>query len=236
MTLNELKELAAHWAGESAANADPDFSFAATMLLNSAQLRYGRKFLVPRGYYDALNITSQTITVPRVPYKNGLLSVFDITNKRRIPIYTPYEADNKWPDRVSAQPGRTQIVEWDNANPSVIKLWPQPSSANDYRIFYAFAPTPMKSGSDQAWDGVYPEYHEIIALAAALDYVERRLGEDSANLIADENPYGPLNAPRWLRGKLDKMEQEVAVAIQPFDVVGTRDAQLGFANSSYRWS
>lgn len=236
MTLNELRELAANWAGKSAANADPDFGFAITMLLNSAQLRYGRKFLVPRGYYNAVGVTTPTITLPNTPYKNGLISVFDITNKRRIPVYSPYEADNKWPDRASAPAGRTQIVEWDNANPSVINLWPQPATPNDYRVFYAFTPSVLQQGNDQAWNGVFPEYHEIIALAAALDYVERRLGEDSANLVADQNPYGPLNAPRWLRGKLDKMEQEVSLAVSAFNTVGTGDSQLGFRNSSYSWS
>ena len=236
MTLNELRELAANWAGRSAVNSDADFNMIITSLLNSAQMRYGRRFLVPRGYYSASGVTGSTITLPKTPYKNGVLSVFDATNQRRIPVYTPYEADNKWPDRASASKGATQIVEWDNAQPTVLTLWPQPSSANDYRIFYAYAPQPMATGDDEPWDGIYPEYHEIIALAAALDYVERKLGEDSANLIADQNPYGPLNAPRWLRGKLDKMEQEVAIALTPFDVVGTGDEQLGFRNSSYRWS
>ena len=236
MTLQELRELAAHWAGYSAANADPNFVAIVNALLNNANRRYGARFLIPRTTEVFTGVSTSLITLTNTPYSNGLFSVIDRTNKRRLPIYNTYEADNRWPDRATASPGLPRFVEWEPANPTSLTIHPQPSPPVDLAVFYSYVPPQMQSGDDQPWDGQYPEYHELLAIAAALDYVEKRLGEDSAEKLRDENPYGPLNAPNWLKKKLIEKEMEVMNAVVRIASVPTADAYGGtWRSPGYRF-
>lgn len=236
MTLQELRELTAHWAGFTAANADPGFIAIVNQLLNSANVRYSAKFYLPRRTEVFTGVSTPTITLTSQPLSNGLFSVIDRTNKRRLPIYNTYEADNHWPDRFSSSPGKPAMVEWEPSNPTQLNIWPQPSSPTDIAVFYAYVPPQMLQGTDQPWDGQYPEFHDVLAIAAALDYVEKRLGEDSAEKLRDENPYGPLNAPNWLRKKLLQREMEVLDATVRIAPVPTADPYGGdWRSPGYRF-
>ena len=238
MDLQELRNRMAHWAGLTASNADPDFNSISTTLLNAAQVRYGRRLFVPRSNLLFSGVGTPTITLPDTPYHNGIISVFDVSNGRRLPVFDVYTADNEYPDRANMNPGLPEFVEYDYlSSPNVLRLWPAPSTAIDIRVFFAFMPQLMRAGTDQPWNGQFPEYHEIIALSAALDYVERRLGEDALDRQRDENPYGPLNAPNWLRKKLAEMESEVQANVSVLvRSVPTANRRLGFRNSGYRWT
>jgi len=232
MTYQELRELAAHWAGFPSANTDPNFIAIVGVLLNNAQLRYGNRYFVPRRY-ESHSISSTSLLLDKTPYSNGVISVFDRTNKRRLPIYTPYEADNEFPDRFDATPDQPKVVVFDSANPTELGVFPQPLNPVELVVLYAYVPPRMERGEDHAWDGQFNEYQEIIAIAAALDYVERRLGEDSAELRKDENPYGPLNAPNWLRKKLAEKEVELQNALYRFGNLPTADAWGDWRSPGY---
>lgn len=237
MNLQELRELAAHYAGLTSSTAAGDFNSIITPLLNAAQVRHGRRLRVPRQYVTLTGVTTATVTLPITPYaSNGLISVFDLTNKNRLPIYRPYEADNEWPDRASAPPGVPSMVEWDQTNPATLTIYPTPSTPVDLRVFIAYDPPQMQVAADQPWSGQFPEHHELIAVSAALEYVEKRIGDDAETLVADRNPYAPLNAVRWLRGKLDALEKEAFNALVPVLSVPTANRRLTFRNSGYRWT
>lgn len=214
MTLHELRNAAAHWAGFTGANEDPQFVAVVNSLLNAAQLRYGRKWLLPRAYEDTtVAAGTANYTLANQPYSDGVLSVS--IDGKRVPVIDAYGIDNEYPDRDPAATGEVRFVEYDSTGSSnTLRLWPAPATAiNRMRIYYAYIPPRMESGNDEPWDGQFQEYHEIIALRAALQYVEKRLGEDSAEKLKDENPYGPLNAPNWLRRRLAEMEAEYDVRL-----------------------
>jgi len=209
MTLHELRNAAAHWAGFVGANEDPQFLAVVGRLLESTQLHYGRKWFLPRTHWEtSVAAGTTTVNLPNAPYSNGVLSVS--IDGKRIPVVDNYRLDNEYPDRDPTETGRVRFVEFDHTTgPTALRLWPAPDSAiSRLRVYYAYRPAAMQSGNDEPWDGQFPDYHEIIALRAALQYVEKRLGEDSAEKLRDENPYGPLNAPNWLRRRLAEMEAE----------------------------
>lgn len=214
MTLQELRNAAAHWAGYVGANEDPQFIAVVNVLLESSQLAYGRKWFLPRTHEETpITAGTATYTLANTPYANGVLSVS--IDGQRVPVVDNYRLDNLYPDRDATATGDVRFVEFDHTTgPNTIRFWPAPSSAiNRLRVYYAFVPQRMEASTDEPWNGQYPEYHEIIALRAALHYVEKRLGEDSAEKARDENPYGPLNAPNWLRRRLAEMEANYDVRL-----------------------
>lgn len=213
MTLQELRNEAAHWAGFVGSNEDPQFAAAIWMLLKDAHTYYGRKWLIPRRREQfAVASGTASITLASRPYSRGVLTVS--IDGRRVPVLDPYRLDSEYGNRDLADTGKVRFAEHDPyAAPNIIRFWPIPSSDVQVAVFYGYLPPDLQRGDDEAWDGQFPEYHNIIALRAALQYVEKRLGEDSAEKLRDENPYGPINAPNWLKGKLREMEAEYNVQL-----------------------
>ena len=213
MTLQELRSEAAHWAGFVGSNEDPQFAAVIGMLLKDAHLYYGRKWLVPRRREQfAIASGTASVTLASRPYTRGVLTVS--IDGRRVPVLDPYRLDSEYGDRNPADTGDVRFVEHDfYAAPTLLRFWPIPSKDIDVVAFYGYIPPELRRGDDEAWDGQFPEYHNLIALRAALQYVEKRLGEDSAEKLRDENPYGPLNAPNWLKRKLLEMEAEYDVQL-----------------------
>jgi len=199
MNLQELRELAVWHAGYGSLAENNDLIPVLDRILNTENERLGAQLMVPRYELSITGHTAPTITLPSA-YHNGVLEVLDVKSRRRLPILTPQEANIELPDRTNLPPGQPKAVEIKPFQPNTLYLWPVPDSTGyDYIIRYARPPAQMIIWSDTAWDGQFPQYHDLIALSAALQLAVQRFGEDARNIETPKNPYGPLNAYRALR-------------------------------------
>jgi len=238
MTLQELRRRAAHLSGFVGASADSQFEASIDYIINEVASRYAKLGRVPRTN-EVLSGVTNTATITRAPQApNGVISVFDLTNKRRLPVYGTFEADNVAPTRATASAGMPRMVEWDHVSaPTSLLVWPHASPPVDLRIYYAYMPPEMERDSDEAWDGQLPQYHELIAYGAALEYLRKRIGEDSAEKLSDQNPYGPLNPITTLEKVVARKEAEfLAATAATARELPTADPYGGWYAPGYRWA
>ncbi len=239
MTLQELRLKAAHLSGFTGGNVEPQFDAIIDWLINEALLRYSKLGRIPRANEVLSGVNTQQVALGRTPQTpDGVFTVFDITNKRRLVVSDLYNADNVWPDRDTASPGNPRMVVWDAINDAThLHIFPMPSPSVDLRVLYAYVPTRLERDADEPWDGQLEQYHELLAVSAALDYTRRRIGEDSAEKLSDQNPYGPLNPITTLSKHLQRLEAEFLAATATVTTRHpTADAYGGWHAPGWRWT
>ena len=237
MTLHELRLRAAQLSGLSGPTADPEFAAVIDALLNSNMQRYAKLGRIPRMNEDQVAALAMSLMrTPQVP--DGLFSVVDLTNKRRIPVYDVYTADNLWPDRNTASPGKPRMAVWNRyVDPGVLQVFPAPSEPTQLRIFYAYVPPDMVRDDDEPWHGQLLQFHDLIAFGAAYDWAQRRLGEDAADGGSDQNPYAPLNFVRGIDAALKRREAEFLNATARIvEQLPTADPWNAWRAPGYAWT
>ncbi len=167
MTYTELQTRLARYLGNASLADDPTYSSWAGDAINQAHLELARELKLPRGY-NTLNVVTGTVTIPDTLQTDGLLYVTDATNANPLPILYPEKIASKLPDRGSLSAGVPKVVEYDPFNPAQFKLWPAPAAATDLDIIYAKAPATLSASTDTPWENQLPEFHDLIALLAAL--------------------------------------------------------------------
>ena len=167
MTYAELQTRLARYLGNASLADDPTYNTWAGDAINQAHLELARGLRLPRGY-STLSVTTGTVTIPDTLQTDGLLYVSDATNANPLPILYPEKIASKMPDRTSLPAGIPKVVEYDPFNPSQFKLWPPPAATTTLDVIYAKNPATLSASTDTPWDNQLPEFHDVIALRAAL--------------------------------------------------------------------
>lgn len=140
--------------------------------LNRVMVRVARDLAVPRKYLDVNNITGEfTLNVGTVG-----VNVTEILGANRdsragevLPVITTAEANGSHPGWLHFSPGATRFLIYDPAvvglGEATLRPVPTPplGESQSYILSVVTRPSLMSSGTDEPFDGLLPEYHEMLS-------------------------------------------------------------------------
>jgi len=168
MTYAELENLLAHYLGLGAVADDPVVAAAAPALLNNAQRRIASFLRIPR-VEESFAYAGGAHTLTRQALYGGILMVVDTTNGSPIARVERSRLYSVLPNYTTATGPVPRYVVQDELVPSRLYFYPTPTSPVNISVYYAYAPADMSVPTDEPFDGGYQEYHDLVAMLAALD-------------------------------------------------------------------
>lgn len=124
----------------------PELDAYAFQYLNRAQEHVSRELRIPRR--QDLITSASPLTLPASSWGDGLLQVFDVEQRRLLPIYTLGEANIArpgWQD-VTINAGKPEyaVYTYDYSTATFqIHLVPGHTQARQYRVYYVIKPTDL---------------------------------------------------------------------------------------------
>ena len=162
MTYAELQDALARLVGVQALGNDPALATWAPQVLNEAQDDIARLLQIPRAT-TTLTYTGP-VTLPAGAQSWGLLAATDLTHGNTLAIVDSTRKHGL------AAPGSVGIPQWAayDGISNELELIPTPTAPLTLELVYAVIPADMSSPADQPWNGALPEYHNLVALLAAV--------------------------------------------------------------------
>lgn len=162
MTLAELQTALARLVGLVNINDDPKFTAWAPSALNEAQVGIAGAVNIPR--YTVPVVATDTILLPANIQTGGLLNVVNNTDNKTLPIVDLTRAYDEFGG--TAATGVPLKVGYDGV--AAARLFPAAAAPVNLSITYAAVPATMVNPTDEPWDGLYADFHRVIAYKAAL--------------------------------------------------------------------
>lgn len=139
-------------------------------LLNRAMVRIARDLGIPKVHIDVNNVTGEfELTTATVGYdvRDVVTAHRDDTVSTQLPIISAFEADRLNRNWRNLPVGRTQFLIYD---PAVLGLGtsnllpvPLPDDPESYVLACIVRPTLMSALDDEPFDGLIPEYHQMLS-------------------------------------------------------------------------
>ena len=188
MTLTQLQAYLARELGLSALADDPVFQNWSLDAFNEIHLDVATRLQIPRATTIVPNVAGP-FPVPAGMQSWGLLSARDATNNNPLAIVG---VARRQALVGNPPPGIPAFLEYD---PALINVTPYPTPAAPVNIelYFAVIPAQLVNPTDQPFNGLFQEWHHVVALGAA-----QRITESD---WADENQV------RWL---IQRYEDELA--------------------------
>jgi len=174
MTLAQLQSRLARFLGLQNIGDDPAYLTWSTDALNDAQIEVAAELQVPRRL-TTIVASSGPFPAPSDIQTWGIIAATDTTNGNPLAIVDPQTRLAKYPSNTIGTP---ELIEYYQVS-NTLQLYPAPPAPVNVEIYYARIPTPMVAPTDEPFDGMYREYHIIVALKAALLVHEADWGDPS---------------------------------------------------------
>lgn len=139
-------------------------------LLNRAMVRVARDLGIPKVHIDVNNVTGEfELTIASTGYdvRDIVTAHRDDSSSTKLPIISAYEADRLYRNWRNLPAGITRFLIYD---PAVLGLGtqnlmpvPTPDEPESYVLACIVKPTLMSALTDEPFDGLIPEYHQLLS-------------------------------------------------------------------------
>lgn len=208
MTLTQLQAYLARELGLSALADDPVFQGWSLDAFNEVQNDVATRLQIPRAITTVTGVTGP-FPVPAGMQSWGLLAARDITNNNQLAVVG---VARRQALVGSAAAGIPAFIQYDPAL-ATLDLFPAPVTPVNIELYFAVLPSPLASPGDQPLNGLFSEWHHVIALGAAQRLIEADW--------ADENQV------RWLvRRYEDELSKFAARVLEEKDTKPRSEVEL----------
>lgn len=142
---------------------DDVFNAWAVDALNDAMINIAVELQIPRVITTVSSVTTQ-FTLPSNMQTWGLLAVSDTTNGNPLAVVDLARRIAVAPTTATGTP---RFVAYDPSR-SYAEISPPSATDINLEILYAAVPTQMSVDTDTPFDGLYSEFHHVVAMGAAL--------------------------------------------------------------------
>jgi len=174
MTLTQLQAYLARELGLTALADDPVFQAWSLNAFNEVQLDVATRLQIPRAIITQPSV-SGPFPVPAGMQSWGLLSARDTTNDN--PLAIVGVARRQALTR-STPPGIPAFLEYDPAL-ATLTPYPTPAAPVNIELYFAIVPTQLAAPGDQPFNGLFQEWHHVVALGAAQRITEADWGDEN---------------------------------------------------------
>lgn len=212
MTLTQLQAYLARELGLSALADDPVFQGWSLDAFNEIQNDVATRLQIPRAVATVSGVTGP-FPVPAGMQSWGLLSARDITNNNQLAVVG---VARRQALIGSAGAGIPAFIQYDPAL-TAIALYPTPATPVNVELYFAIVPTPLANPTDQPLNGLFQEWHHVIALGAAQRIIEADWADENQVRWLVQRYENELNkfAERVREGKDTKPRSEVEINDAP---------------------
>lgn len=186
MNLTQLQARLARYLGLANVTDDPDVAAWTAIALNDAQLSIATELQIPRDV--------RTVTIPPGPYSLGpgvqswgLLAAADTTNGNPLGVVSTARRVAEFPSLPPASVPR--IVAYEPST-NTIELLPPPIAPVTVVLYLALIPADMVNPTDEPWNGQYADWHDLVAMRAAL--------------LVQEADWADPNRVAWVKKRYDE--------------------------------
>lgn len=167
MNLTQLQAYLARELGLTALADDPVFQAWSLNAFNEVQNDVATRLQIPRATTVQPGVAGP-FPVPAGMQSWGLLSAWDTTNGNPLAIVG---VARRQALVGSLPPGTPAFLEYDPALANITP-YPAPAVPVNIELYYAVVPTPLANPTDQPLNGLFQEWHHVIALGAAQRIIE----------------------------------------------------------------
>lgn len=169
MTYADLQQRLALYLGLGSLADDPNVAAWGPIALNDAQRELSSIFKIPRTT-EAFSTNPAFTTFPA--QYDGILQASETNIGRPLAVLTSSKAISRFPNFPTASDVYPAAVVQDEINHSQLTFYPNPTSPFSVSVLYAYVAPDMVNPTDVPWGGAYAEWHDTIALRAALQIFE----------------------------------------------------------------